>query len=209
MINIATYGQLYQQSNLLKFSRYFWLSQRDGERSEHRAQGLGSTLYKNPTPVAGASSMCNALGVLAFPRVYPRSWAGTGPVLHMSAAQLQPFISVGPAGLEQCRDLVQPTSQTKSGRFGLPRAALQNNRARCQRDQMKRYFMPWSGQASGSAECQGWHFAQQGSYISGSTQTLRHFCTRVATFPHTDYLSNGFTCCVFTSASLQITAHLS
>lgn len=49
--------------------------------------------------------------------------------------------------------------------------------------QMKRYFyaLVRPGQC-GSTECQGWHFAQRGSYVSGSTQTLRHFCTRVSTF---------------------------
>lgn len=180
MINIATYGQLSQQNHLLKFSRYLWLSQGVGERSELRVQGFGSIHYKNPTPETGASCICNALGVLAFPGVDPRSWPATGPVLQCVSSSAAAFHFRGARGAGAVPGLSAAhfTNQEQA----LLRSALQNNGARCQQAPNEEilYALVRPGQC-GSAECQGWHFAQRGSYISGSTQTLRHFCTRVST----------------------------
>lgn len=95
MIDIATYGQLSQQNHLLKFR---------GTSGSHKEMGkeVSSELHsKNPTPVTRAFSS-NALGVLAFPRAYPRSWPGTGPALqHVSSSALS---SVRAWALEQCLD---------------------------------------------------------------------------------------------------------
>lgn len=101
----------------------------------------------------------------------------------VQAAQMQKSILAEPVGLEQCLDEVQPTSQMKNDGFGLFRSTLQNNEARCKQIPTEKilYAVIKPGRC-GSTECQGWHFVQQWSYVSGSTQRLRHFHNRISKF---------------------------
>lgn len=104
----------------------------------------------------------------------------------VQAARTQKSILAEPVRLEQRLDRVQPTSLTKSSRFGLLRSTLPRDNPGILEHWgttwgMKRCFMQWSSPAM-QRGVPGLALGMNWGYASRGTHRLRHFSIRTSKF---------------------------